>query len=101
MNNVISLVQTSRQPLPAARVLSAESMAAELLTLHEEMIGQLRLERLSAVGGTDFIRGMIAQHERAAAMLRVQLERREIAQRRSSFHPYEAAASASLSSSLA
>jgi hypothetical protein len=88
MNNVLSLVQTLRQPPPAARVLSAESMAAELLTLHEEMIGQLRLERLSAVGSTVFIRGMIAQHERAAVMLRTQLEQRETPQRDISFHPY-------------
>jgi hypothetical protein len=88
MNNILSLVQTSRHPFPAARVLSVESMAVELLTLHEQMIDQLRLERLSAVGSTDFIRDMIAQHERAAAMLRTQLEQREAAQRRSSFHPY-------------
>jgi hypothetical protein len=38
--------------------------------LHEEMIAQLRLDRLSIVGTTDFLRSMIAQHEGAAAMLR-------------------------------
>lgn len=57
--------------------LYSDQMLAELLALHEEMIAQLRLERLGAVGSTDFLTGMIAQHEKAAAMLRAQLENRE------------------------
>jgi uncharacterized protein (DUF305 family) len=64
-------------------------MSAELLRLHEEMVDQLRLERLSGVGSTDFIRGMIAQHEAAAAMLRAQLEQREAAELQSPFGPYQ------------
>jgi len=52
-------------------------MCAELLILHEAMIAQLRLERLSGVATVEFLRAMIDQHEHAAAMLRTRLEERE------------------------
>jgi hypothetical protein len=52
-------------------------MRPELLILHEEMIAQLRLERPSGVETAGFLKGMIAQHEQAAAMLRTQLEQYE------------------------
>jgi hypothetical protein len=52
----------------------SDRMLAELLALNEEMIVQLRLERLSAVGTTDFIAVMIDQHELAAKRLRTQLD---------------------------
>ena len=89
MNNVISLVQASRHPFSPSAAVSAESMSAELLTLHEDMVSQLRLERLSGVGSAEFIRGMVAQHESAAAMLRAQLEHREAAQPESRFGPFQ------------
>jgi hypothetical protein len=57
--------------------LYSDHMLNELLVLHEKMVAQLRLERLSSVGTTDFLTGMIAQHEKAAMMLRAQLENRE------------------------
>jgi hypothetical protein len=59
----------------AAKAKRSDRMLAELLALNEEMITQLRLERLSAVGTTDFIAGMIDQHEQAATSLRGQLAR--------------------------
>jgi hypothetical protein len=77
MNNVLSLVHASRSPFEAAATGSCESLRSELLILHEEMIAQLRLEMLSGVGTTEFLRGMIDQHEHAAAMIRAQLEQRE------------------------
>lgn len=48
-------------------------MLAELLALNEEMVEQLRLERLGPTGDSALLTGMIEQHENAAAMLRLQL----------------------------
>ncbi len=48
-------------------------LLVELLALNEEMIGQLHLERLSEAGTAGFLTKMIAQHEKAAALLRSQL----------------------------
>jgi hypothetical protein len=45
----------------------------ELLALNEEMIVQLHLERLGDAGTAGFLTNMIAQHEKAAALLRAQL----------------------------
>lgn len=50
-------------------------MLIELLALNDEMIEQLHFERREVPGTTDFLTGMIAQHEKAAASLREQLER--------------------------
>jgi hypothetical protein len=49
-------------------------MLSELLALNEEMISQLRLERLTVIGTADFLTTMIDQHEKAAALLRTRLE---------------------------
>ena len=52
----------------------------ELLSLHEEMIVQLRadsdscLERYADSGTADFLTGLMEKHEKAAWMLRAQLE---------------------------
>ena len=54
--------------------MDSEQMLSELLALNEEMIAQLRLECLGGAETADFIREMIGQHEKAAAMLRAQLE---------------------------
>ena len=77
-NNVLSLVHASRHPFDFASTASAASMLAELLVLHEQMVAQLRLPRLSTVGTTEFLRGMIEQHERAVGMLRAQLGQRQV-----------------------
>jgi hypothetical protein len=61
----------------AAAARRSDKMLTELLDLNEEMIVQLRLERLSVVGTTDFIAAMIDQHELAAERLRAQLKRHE------------------------
>lgn len=76
MNNVISLVQAARISSDPGPILYSERMVAELLALHEEMIVQLRLERLEVVGCGDFLTGMIDQHEKTAALLRAKLENR-------------------------
>lgn len=48
-------------------------LLVELLSLNEEMIVQLHLERLSETGTAGFLTKMIEQHEKAAALLRSQL----------------------------
>ena len=55
-------------------ILPSDRMLSELLALNEEMIVQLRVERMDSGGTTDFITGMIEQHEKAAASLRAQLK---------------------------
>jgi hypothetical protein len=58
---------------PARRCSSR--LLAELLTMNEEMIEQLHLELTSEAGTAGFLTKMIAQHEKAAALLRSQLAR--------------------------
>jgi hypothetical protein len=77
MNNVLSLVHATRSPFDAGPGMLSDPMFSELIVLHEEMISQLRLERLKGVGSADFIKSMIEQHETAAAKLRSQLEHLE------------------------
>lgn len=52
----------------------SDRMLLELLALNEEMILQLRVERTDAAGTTDFLTGMIEQHELVASKLRKQLK---------------------------
>jgi starvation-inducible DNA-binding protein len=58
-------------------------MLLELLSLHEEMIVQLRtdgescLERYGDAGTADFLTGLMEKHEKTAWMLRSQLETQE------------------------
>lgn len=52
-------------------------MLGELLALNEEMIVQLRLERISVKGTTDFLSEMITQHERIVSRLGAQLKRHQ------------------------
>jgi hypothetical protein len=61
----------------AGAVLRSDTMLGKLLVLNDEMIAQLRLERHSAVGTTDFLTGMINQHEKIAARLTAQLKKHE------------------------
>jgi DNA-binding ferritin-like protein len=74
MNNVLCLVKDSRNPFNPGPGVSSDQMLSELVVLHEEMIVQLRRERLGGVATADFIKGMIDQHEKAIAMLRAQLD---------------------------
>jgi hypothetical protein len=60
----------SSKPAPG---LYPDHMVSELLSLHEEMIAQLLLERVGVVGTADFLTGLIGQHEKTAAMLRALL----------------------------
>ncbi len=63
--------------------LSAASMLAELLDLHEEIILQLRVDieactnRYLDAGTADCLTGLMARHEKTAWMLRSQLETEE------------------------
>ena len=56
-----STAQDGRCPKP---------LLAALLALNEEMIEQLHAERRSVAGTADFALRMIAQHEKAATLLR-------------------------------
>lgn len=76
MNNVLVLVQAARTSSNPGPILYSEHMLIELLALHEEMIGQLRLERMEAAGNAAFLSGMIDQHEQTAAMIRAKLDGR-------------------------
>jgi hypothetical protein len=71
MNNVRALVQSSRPPF--GPTLNCEAMLSELLTLHEEMIGQLRRHRKGGCVDPELMSAMIEQHETAAEKLRLQL----------------------------
>jgi starvation-inducible DNA-binding protein len=78
--NWAELTKAARSSADPGIGLPAEHMLAELLALHEEMIVLLRsdsavcLERYRDAGTADFLTGLMAQHEKAAWMLRAQLE---------------------------
>ncbi len=74
ISNVLPFVQTAAPSPWREPDRCSEQLLAELLALNLEMIEQLRVERLGVVGRTDFITGMIEHHEKAAALLRAQLE---------------------------
>lgn len=76
MNKVLDLVQAARASSAPGPILYSDHMLIELLALHEEMIGQLRLERMEAAGNAAFLSGMIDQHEKTAAMIRAKLDGR-------------------------
>ena len=76
MNHVLSLLRSARTSGAPDATLYSDLMLSQLLALHEEMIVQLCLERLEVVGTSDFLTGMIDQHEEAAAQLRAQLKNR-------------------------
>jgi len=75
MNHVLSLVQAARLSPDPGQILYSDHMLAELLALHEEMIGQLRFERHELISNVDSLARMIEQHEKTAAMLRAKLEK--------------------------
>jgi hypothetical protein len=52
----------------------SDYMLFELLAMHEELIGQLRLECQVAGSNTDFLADLINQHEQAVILLRTLIE---------------------------
>ncbi len=81
--NFADLAKAARSSADPGIDLPAEHMLAELLALHEEMVVQLRsdseacLERYKDAGTADFLTGLMEKHEKAAWMLRAQLETEE------------------------
>ena len=81
--NWADLTKAARSSAEPGSDLPAEHMLAELLALHEEMIVQLRTDsgicakNFKDAGTTDFLTGLMEQHEKTAWMLRAQLENDE------------------------
>jgi len=81
--NWADLAKAARSSADPGFGLPAEHMLAELLALHEDMIVQLRtdssacFERFKDAGTADFLTGLMERHEKAAWMLRAQLETEE------------------------
>jgi starvation-inducible DNA-binding protein len=81
--NLADLVKAARLSADRGIDLPAEHMLSELLALHEELTVQLRAdseactERFKDAGTADFLTGLMEQHEKAAWMLRAQLETEE------------------------
>jgi starvation-inducible DNA-binding protein len=74
--NWADLMKAARTSAAPGAGLAAETMLAELLALHEELIVQLRrdseacTERYKDAGTADFLTGLMEQHEKAAWMIR-------------------------------
>jgi len=81
--NWADLAKAARTSADPGVGLPAEHMLSELLALHEEMIVQLRtdsdaaLRRYKDAGTADFLTDLMERHEKAAWMLRAQLETEE------------------------
>jgi hypothetical protein len=73
MNNLVQVAQPKSVFTVRSSGLKSGRMLLELLALNEEMILQLRRERMEVAGTTDFLNGLISQHEQIAATLREQL----------------------------
>lgn len=81
--NWADLAKAARSSADAGTGLPAEGMLAELLTLHEGLIVQLRADIEACatlykdVGNADFLTGLLKAHEKTAWLLRSQLETEE------------------------
>ena len=81
--NWADLTKAARTSADPGIDLPAEHMLAELLALHEDLIVQLRTDsgvcatRFKDAGTADFLTGLMERHEKAAWMLRAQLETEE------------------------
>jgi starvation-inducible DNA-binding protein len=81
--NWADLTKAARSSADPGIGLPAEHMLSELLALHEDLIVQLRTDaeacagRYKDAGTADFLTGLMEQHEKAAWMLRAQLENEE------------------------
>jgi starvation-inducible DNA-binding protein len=81
--NWADLVKAARSSADPGMDLPADHMLSELLALHEDLVVQLRtdseacLTRFKDAGTADFLTGLMEKHEKAAWMLRSQLETEE------------------------
>ena len=81
--NLAELAKAARSSADPGIGLSGEHMLSELLSLHEELIVQLRtdsdacIERYGDAGTADFLTGLMERHEKTAWMLRSQIETEE------------------------
>lgn len=81
--NWADLTKAARLSAAPGIGLPAVQMVAQLLALHEELIVQLRTDsaacaaRYQDVGTSDFLTGLMQQHEKTAWLLRSQLENEE------------------------
>jgi starvation-inducible DNA-binding protein len=81
--NWADLAKAARSSADPGIDLAAEHMISELLALHEELIMQIRsdsdacIEKFKDAGTADFLTGLMERHEKAAWMLRSQLEAEE------------------------
>ena len=81
--NWADLVKAARSSADPGMDLPADHMLSELLALHEDLVVQLRtdseacLTRFKDAGTADFLTGLMEKHEKAAWMLRAQLETEE------------------------
>ena len=79
----VELTTASRVSASAGMGLLGDDMLAELLSLHETIIVQIRADteacssRYKDAGTTDFLAGLLVRHEKAAWTLRAQLEPEE------------------------
>jgi starvation-inducible DNA-binding protein len=77
------LAKAARSSADPGVGLPAEHMLSELLALHEDIVIQLRADgqacagRFKDAGTADFLTGLMEKHEKAAWMLRAQLETEE------------------------
>lgn len=78
--NWADLTKAARTSADPGMGLGAANMISELLALHEEIIVQLRTDsaacasRFNDAGTADFLTGLMARHEKAAWLIRAQLE---------------------------
>jgi starvation-inducible DNA-binding protein len=81
--NWAELSKAARSSADPGIGLSGDHMVSELLSLHEDMIVQLRtdsdacIEQFGDAGTADFLTGLMERHEKTAWMLRSQLETEE------------------------
>jgi hypothetical protein len=91
VNEVLLLLRTARASSGGVQSIPTEKLLEEILRLHEEMIEQLLIERLGVVACSDFIAGIIEQHEKAAADIRLRLENRRVDLQRKLMHGWAGA----------
>ena len=90
MSELLALARLKERP---GKYPSAPHMTAELLTGHEAVIRQLRAdvvacgEKLGDAGTTDFLTGLMEQHEKMAWMLRAVLEEENPTQANGTIRP--------------
>ncbi|HEX5399479.1 MAG TPA: hypothetical protein VFY06_10570 [Verrucomicrobiae bacterium] len=90
MSELLALARLKERP---GKYPSASHMTAELLTGHEAVIRQLRADVVArdvmpgGAGTTDFLTGLMEQHEKMAWMLRAILEEKNPAQTNGTIRP--------------